>query len=164
VFWGAATTVSGMPESHASTVAGLIPAAVRIDLPATQVPLLVQELSLSLESIAIALRSHAECPPSTPKQALADHAADLSDQLALLQALSDHHGEPATVTVTLPTPTADTLIRNCTRRALDTLAREVTARSGQIAPLAAAADSVSAWTSVLADLRELDETGPDSIR
>src|SRR5688572_16659775 len=124
-----------MPESRASSVAGLIPAAVRIELAASQVSLLAHELGMRLEAIAAALRSDADHQRGPAPDALAEHAAELRDQHALLQALSDHRGDwrrgvAETVTVTLPTPAADELVRGCARRALDALREEIAARSG----------------------------------
>jgi hypothetical protein len=159
-------TLGGMCESARATVTGLLPRAVRLELDAGQAELLVHELVSSLESRAGSLREDHERHGTLAPAELAAATEWLFEYRTLLEALNTQPqamGPGATRVITASTVAADALVRACAARASEALRELLPARSGEITALRDAGAAAAAWAQTLADLRELDESAPDTV-
>jgi hypothetical protein len=152
-----------MSDPSRPPITGLLPRAVRIALDPGQVQLLTRELVTRLEQRAAALREDHERDGTLSTATLAEAADWLHEYRTLLEALTPQSGRRAPATITASTVAADTLIRACTTRAGRSLLELCQARSGDIDRLRDAGAAAAAWAQTLADLRELDETAPDTV-
>ena len=145
------------------TVVGLVPRAVRLELQPAQGQDLINELLTRLESQAGSLRETQERHGWLGDADLASASVALGEYRTLLDALREgiSDGAGAAVTVTASTPLADELVRGCAHEAVDRLAESLQKRSGDPDALRDAAAIAGAWANTLADLRDLDEGGPD---
>jgi hypothetical protein len=155
----------GMSDSAATRVTGLIPAVVRIELQSGQREPLIREVAARIETIGRSLPGDGADCGGVSVDALAEHAAELAECAAALDALQAPTSScpVAGTVITFSTPVADALVRACAARAVDELEHRVAARDGEIAVLRQAAAAVVAWSATLAELRELDETAPDGL-
>lgn len=156
----ASFTVGDMSITEHLTVVGLVPRAVRLELLATQVEDMVNEILTRLESQAGSWRESHERRGRLADADLASASDALAEYRCLLDALRDGDGLAATA-VTASTPIADELVRGCAHQAVHRLAERLDERSGGGDELRHAASTAAAWAQTLADLRDLDEGGPD---
>src|SRR4051794_26196696 len=112
----ACAKVTGMLDHPPPAVVGLVPRAVRLQLNASQVELLANELLTRVEARAGSLREDHDRHGRLPTGAHDDAVELLEECQALLDALTGARAPSAgvgLVAVIASTPTADTLVRAC---------------------------------------------------
>lgn len=159
-----------MNGEHSSRVVGLVPRAVRLELRPCQVQPLVNELITRIEAHASSLREEHERHGKLSDRQLAEVGAlvlEYRNLLAQLGGEREFAPRSATTLTTLVTATevADDLSRACALTAVHDLSQllEPPGNRATSVDLRLAGETTCAWAATLADLRQLDEDGPESI-
>jgi hypothetical protein len=146
-----------------TSVIGLVPRSVRLDLEPCQLSGLRDELLTSIEARSGSIREEHDVRGAVDRDALHEASGLMWEHSKLLEAVSSDRGQIGETPVSIITPTAvaDELVRGCAHHAAAQLVELVGEHSSDRAQLLRAATAAAAWTKTLVDLRYLDEEGPD---
>jgi hypothetical protein len=151
-------------EQRPTSVIGLVPRAVRIDLEPCQLPTLLDELFTTIEPGGGSLREAHERERLIATEDVSDAGALLHEYARILVDLgaeSRRSVVDTAVSLTTPLEIADDLVRACARNACEELAALTRERGSDRTAVSAAAQAAAAWSRTLVDFRYLDEEGPD---
>lgn len=145
---------------------GLCPTAARLDLEPCELPILIEELLLRIETCTGSLREEQERsghPASSGQlQAASNWILEYRNLLATVSG-DDARTAGGSVSVTTPMLIAEQLARACVGSAIEQLAKLIDDRGAAREKLGSGVATVSAWVATLADLRYLDAAAPEAI-